>query len=118
MRRSSRIVGRTRIRLAEKLKEEFAKMGVEVRIDPKLLRAAQGRWRTDFRADVYRWEGSFEKQLEDGSWAQQTISSWDTMTDCAKGLEIYNEDRPWWWDVSALTSRTPPIIARLKQRPN
>jgi hypothetical protein len=48
-------------------------------VEPSSFRAAVGYWRTDPRADCYRWEaiGVFEGRT-------YNLGSYDTMTECAR----------------------------------
>jgi hypothetical protein len=96
----ARGIGRTRIRLARMIEAKLRDLGHSVRVDPARLDPAQGYWRTDSRADVMRWEGWFEREIEPGRWMRQSICSWDTMTDCVRGFEIW-QDTGWSWEVGA-----------------
>ena len=56
---------------------------------------AEGYWRTDIRADVYRWEcqaiTSGRTDYSDG--LTVSLCSWNTMTDCVRfGFEIKRDD--------------------------
>ena len=60
----------------------------EVKVLPEDLHAAEGKYRSDYRFDVMRWDGYVEVKTELG-WARMSIGSWDTMTDCVKrGIEL------------------------------
>jgi hypothetical protein len=49
---------------------------------------ATGYWRTDSRADVYRWEG---QAVSNG--LHVSLCSWNTMTACVQsGIEIKRDD--------------------------
>ena len=89
--RSSKHVGRVRLRLAEMIRQEVEKLGVKVRVDPSKLWPNQGYWRIDYRADVMPWEGVVEIQLETGKWQRISVHSWSTMTDCIRGFDIDEE---------------------------
>lgn len=53
----------------------------ETRINPSDLIAAQGHWRSDVRADVYRWE-SWLPVGKNGK--KVNVCCWETMTQCVK----------------------------------
>jgi hypothetical protein len=105
--------GRVRVRLAEMLAARLHADGYTVRFNPETLRPAQGYWRTDFRADVYRWEGSFEIYRHE-EWTQVMVDSWSTMTDCIRGFD-YEWDRPYHLEVFARQERLHPVQARAKK---
>lgn len=72
-RNGSKHVGRLRIKAAKILS---AGLGWEV--DPSDIRPATGRWRTDWRLDVYRWElfsyidGNTNRPFAAGCWESLT----------------------------------------------
>lgn len=108
-------IGRTRAALPALLVKAFAEIGVTARFEAEHLRPATGYWRTDIRADVYRWEGSGEKQIEDGTWMGISVDSWDTMTDCVRhGVEVSRDGAG--YDASAKRSRTHPAVLRAEAR--
>lgn len=76
-------VGRTRERLAKLLQDA----GYEVA--PEQLKAVQGRYRSDPKADIFRWEAFFD---HDGIPANMV--SWETMTDIVRsgGVVVKNDD--------------------------
>lgn len=81
-----------------------------VEVQPEWLRPAQGYWRSDFQADVYRWEGKFLRKLEDGSWFICTIDSWSTMTDCVRhGIDI-DREKAWQFNCYAKQNSEPPVF--------
>jgi len=83
-------IGKKRIRLAKLLEEAFSEIGMTVKVDPEDLRPALGYWRTDHRADVYRWEGwaKTERSYVVG------INSWHTMTELiAAGIKVERVER-------------------------
>lgn len=82
-----RRAGRTRTRLAKLLEAAFAKVGMAVRVDPEDLHPAKGYWRTDSRADVYRWEGWASSGRD--SW--ESVVSWHTMTELLRGVELIRD---------------------------
>lgn len=84
-------VGRLRQQLAKAIVQTFANEGVMVRCDPAKLYPAEGRWRSDFRMDVMRWEGSIEVKIDGGGWLRLSIGSWDTMTACVKGFSVWRD---------------------------
>jgi hypothetical protein len=67
--------GPLRRRLARRLLE------IGIVVDPSSFRAAVGYWRTDHRADCYRWEAW---ATIEGDPMPRPIGSYDTMTECAK----------------------------------
>ena len=71
--RRAKHVGRLRQRLAKAIVQAFAHEGVTVCCDPANLWPAQGRWRTDHRMDVMRWEGQLELMLSDGKFSTRSI---------------------------------------------
>lgn len=112
------MIGRTRQRVAERVAEALRAEGFEMVVDPSSLYPAQGYWRTDIRADVMRWHGSVRvKNPPDWSNSHRTINigSWDTMTDCARGLTIAWESG-WEIMVYANKSREHPTLARIKSQ--
>lgn len=68
-------------RIARKLRSMIEALGFR----NVQLEAARGYWRTDSRADVYRWEGSAVR-VADG--IKFMLCSWETMTACTKGIEL------------------------------
>lgn len=92
--------GRVRLKLAQMLAEKLAADGYDVVFNPETLYPATGWWRTDSRADCFRWEGSFMRRFTpDGNWLQCSIASWRPMTECLKGFE-YHWDKPYSLEVS------------------
>lgn len=83
-------IGRTRRVLAKGIEQAFKDAGIEVRSDPSKLWPAQGRWRSDVRMDVMRWEGHIE-EFRFEKWQVVCIHSWDKMTDCVKGCTIWRD---------------------------
>lgn len=78
--------GRTRKRLATRLLEDH---GITVEI----LGAAQGRERSDWRQDIYRWHASGSRTLPNGDRLTCiSIDSYDTMTACARyGMDLVGD---------------------------
>jgi hypothetical protein len=102
MKRRAHHIGPLRQRLAKAIVQAFANEGVTVRCDPKNLYPAQGRWRSDFRMDVRRWEGSLELQVaESGGFLRMNVESWDTMTACIRGFTLWR-DSPGGFEVGAV----------------
>lgn len=113
----SRKIGQTRQRLAVMAVEAFAAIGKEARCDPTELRPAQGHWRTSLYADVYRWEGSIELKLSDGSFMRVCLVSWDTMTDCVRhGFTVKQDHKGSGYAAYANQSRTHPVLVRARAR--
>ena len=69
-------VGKLRLRVARILAKQFP----ELDIRPEDMRPATGRWRSDRRLDVYRWE--VFTRSRDG--LNVIFGCWDTMTQFAK----------------------------------
>ena len=111
-------IGRKRARTAQRLEAALRAEGFDAVVDPSSLRPAQGYWRTDYRADVQRWEGSF-KIKNPPEWGNPyrtiMVSSWDTMTDCARGLTI-DWESGWHVNVYADKSTPHPIHAKIAAR--
>lgn len=101
-------VGVTRSRLGKAITKAFKAAGIEAFVDPGKLRPAQGRWRSDVRMDVVRWEGSIEV-FQNDKWNIARISSWDRMANCVKGFTIWRE-RGWHYEVGA--RRAPKKTAK------
>jgi hypothetical protein len=99
-------VGKLRQRLAKAIVQAFADQGVTVRCDPAKLYPALGRWRSDFRMDVYRWEGSIELMVDGGGWLMFGIQSWNSMSKCIKGFTVWR-DGPC-FDVGAIEPGCSP----------
>lgn len=83
-------VGATRWRLAARLAE------VGLAAAPEDLRPAQGRERSDWRLDIHRWDGF--ATTTDGRYgliagATVGLSSWDTMTACARQGVVIDKDQ-------------------------
>lgn len=95
--------GRVRLRLARMLAERLTDSGLQARFDPAKLYPAQGYWRTDSRADVYRWEGQFTVQVTD-HWMTYRVVSWSPMTCCVKGF-TYEWVKGLFLEVSANNER-------------
>lgn len=75
-------------RVAQKIIDEFERLGFGCILYPGDFRTADGFWR---RCDVYRWQ--IYVQLAEvggnGRWDQVELSSWDTLTACGRhGIEI------------------------------
>ena len=98
-------VGKLRQRLAKAIIQAFDNEGVEVRCDPAKLAPALGRWRTDYRMDVMRWEG-FIEIFRSGSWMKMGIESWDTMSACIKGFTLWQDG--FHFEVSAIAEGCSP----------
>lgn len=103
--RRARHVGKLRQRLAKAIERAFSDQGVTVRCDPARLWPAQGRWRTDVRMDVMRWEGSFEI-LQNVVWVKASIQSWDKMSDCIKGFTVWRDG--FYYEVGAVEPGCSP----------
>lgn len=74
--------GRVRLRLMKVIeKEGFTNVEIS---------APQGRERSDFRQDIYRWQG-WATRTNDG--ARCSLQSFDTMTSCLKGIEFVEDTR-------------------------
>lgn len=69
--------GKVRERLAARLQNEH-----QIVVD--FLEAAQGRERSDWRQDIFRWTAHGTRILTDGTKVRCVIDSYDTMTDCAR----------------------------------
>lgn len=108
---ASKRVGKTRKRLALKLEAAFLAIGEVAMVEAEALRSAAGYWRTDYRADTYRWEGQCRVRLSDGSWMAFGLDSWDTMTDCVRSGVTVERDRASYL-ASANESRVHPVVAR------
>lgn len=104
--RRAKHVGKLRQRLAKAIERAFADQNVTVQVDPAKLWPAQGRWRTDHRMDVRRWEGQLELMLSDGKFSTRTIESWDKMSDCIKGFTIWQDGGG--FDVGAIEPGCSP----------
>lgn len=80
--------GRVRVALAALLSKETGRQ-----VNPEDVVPATGWWRTDCRADCYRWE------IATGP-SKLVLGSWDTMTECVrngitvdlKAGEVYAKD--------------------------
>jgi len=93
-------IGSTKVKLSKVLVEEFANLGVEAKVDPSYLYPAKGYWKSQ---DCYRWEGEFSIRIkETGGWLWFNIGSYDTMTDCVKGLCLRQDGSH--WEVTAKQS--------------
>ena len=97
-------IGRVRLKLAEKIVELGAKEGAVVDCDPADLRPAEGYWRTP-KADVKRWEGRIGIVTEHGKRRTVDISSWDTMTDCCRGMVIEQGNFSGFWGIEVGADR-------------
>ncbi|MFI5298204.1 MAG: hypothetical protein ACHREM_08915 [Polyangiales bacterium] len=73
--------------------------------DVRIL-AAQGHYRSDSRADAYRWEGT---ALRDGVTVE--LTSWETMTKCVHAGIVATRDHvhATWYDVSTRVDGTLPV---------
>jgi hypothetical protein len=70
----------------------FKRIGEQCECDPSNLWPQQGRWRSDFRMDVCRWEGSI-RLFRNGHWDHHPIMSWATMTECVRlGVSVVEGD--------------------------
>ena len=86
---SSRDVGKVRERLAVKIAAQLKADGWKARVDASDLWPAQGRWRSDHRMDVMRWEGQVEIDRGWG-WRRIGIGSWQTMTELVRaGVNLH-----------------------------
>lgn len=73
-------------KVAQNLRDAFAKEGIVINIFPGDFRTADGFWR---RVDVYRWQ-IYVDMFTNDRWQRVEVSSWDNLTDCAKkGLTVY-----------------------------
>ncbi len=80
-------VGRLRIRAAKILNDNFPDWDVR----PEDIRPATGRWRTDFRMDVYRWElfsRLKRRNSHDGSELPVVCGCYDTLTNFVKEASV------------------------------
>lgn len=102
-----RRAGRVRHALAKLLSSELSRDGHLVRVDPEKLWPAEGYWRSDHRADCYRWEGQIEvfdpkapevkyysagevvRQREAG-WRLVQVASYERMSDILKRGFVYS----------------------------
>jgi hypothetical protein len=96
--------GRLRVALAEKLQAQFPSLSVQgpdgsITVIPLLFEAeklypATGYYRTDSRADVWRWEGTVQGVRADGrTFNLQGIGGYTTMTElCRKGDLTWHPD--------------------------
>lgn len=85
--------GRTRQRLAVKLKESLREAGVECDVLAEELRPAEGYYRSNTHADCWRWDGSIHLRIEDGGSVRASVGCWDTMTKCVKnGMWLIDRD--------------------------
>lgn len=78
MKRRANHIGRLRIRAAAILGENFPEWDVY----PEDISPATGRWRTDWRMDVYRWE-LFTRTKTDPKTGRNipvVVGCWDTLT--------------------------------------
>lgn len=112
---TSKHVGRVRERLARMLEAAFTAIGEEASVQASELRPATGYWRTDHRADAFRWEGRCRVRLKDGTWTVRGLDSWDTMTDCVRSGVTIERDRHSFL-ASANESRTHPVVLRAQQK--
>ena len=90
-----RKIGRIRAALPDVLVKAFADKGLTAEFEAEDLRPATGSWRTDFRLDVYRWEGQGRLFFpDDGIWLPITVDSYCTMTDCVRyGVSVERDSR-------------------------
>lgn len=79
--KNARHVGRLRIRAAALLNKHFPHW--EVR--PEDIQPATGRWRTDWRLDVYRWE--LYSQTKTGQ--PVVCGCWETLTEFVREATKY-----------------------------
>lgn len=78
-RNGSRHIGKLRIKTAKILNDNFPDWDVR----PEDIQPATGRWRTDWRMDVYRWElfsRLRQRNSHDGSELPVVCGCWDTLT--------------------------------------
>jgi hypothetical protein len=80
-----------RRKLAEVLQRDLTEAGLRVRVSADELDPQMGAWRTDHRLDVMRWDGRIEIDYGTG-WRWIPIGSWDTMTDCCRGVVLVASD--------------------------
>lgn len=96
-------IGRTREKLAAMLEAalretDFSRgcvsRGVsEFTVDPSDLRAAQGRYRSDWRQDSYRWEATaYAATAHSKRGFPAFFCSYDTMTNCVRYGFTLTED--------------------------
>jgi hypothetical protein len=103
-RRGANHVGRLRIRAAGILGRHFP--GLDIR--PEDIRPATGHWRTDCRADVYRWE-VFCRNRQYGH--PVILGCWQTLTEfvaLAAKYGVEQGDLPP-YDISAPPGPSKPI---------
>lgn len=82
MKRSKHHVGRLRIKAADILNRQFPNWDVR----PEDISPATGRWRTDWRLDVYRWElTTFDRAAK----MPVVCGCWDTLTRFVKLASKY-----------------------------
>lgn len=79
-------------------------------VDASSLKDARGYWRTDVRADVYRWECYEATRPQDNPNTPGigvTACSWNTMTDCVRhGIVVEREKSPCFYLIH---SREPNV---------
>lgn len=110
----SRHVGRTRRRAADILNKNFPDWDVR----PEDIQPATGRWRTDWRLDVYRWElfsRLKQRNSYDGSELPVVCGSYERLKDFVKMATKYgchvNDDRE-------IYSSEPPPRGSTNEQPH
>ena len=84
-------MSRLRQRLAKAIVRAFREQyDLDVVVDPNEFVIPQGYWRSDPRADVYRWEIGY---LLLGQGVGPRVRSYDTMTVCAHGVVLDRDPR-------------------------
>lgn len=105
--------GRVRQKLAEMLAKRLSDDGLPCRVSPDDLHAAQGHYRTDWRADCYRWEGSVGAYVGDGDkTVSRRVYSYSPMTDCIRGFDWDFDKHGMDIDVTAINERKHPPARR------
>lgn len=84
-------VGKTRIRLAKLLQENFpiSGGGLALTWEPENLYPATGSYRTNINIDCCRWEGFAQHYRPDGSYFHAVaVHSYSTMTELLKSKHL------------------------------
>ncbi len=77
-------------RCRERLKKMLLKLGFDV----EFFALPQGWYRTNTRADVYRWEAWATHPVEGANPGRVHLYSWSTMTDCLRhGIDTKRDQR-------------------------
>ncbi len=77
--------GRVKIKLSDPLRDQGFDVSEYDLID------AKGHWRSSPYADIYRWE-AYSVKYEG---RDVLLSSWDTMTACIRGINVYPDPDLW-----------------------